>query len=310
MTRRVERNPRPIARSATLALSLLWCLPFAGCASTPAAPAAAPPDFERLRAVQDRRAAMFRILESTGTIELRSLVEGGESFDSCAMDLWRQGDEFALRLRKFGERFLWIGSDGRDWWVFELAGEPTRLVVMPLDRGLPTDLPLEESLLGPRKLLEIAGLMPFGDRLRVDGPELAEDGLLRLETRGSGEGGWHRLRWTIEPRRMLPVAVEALDDQGRCVVRSSLREYEPIAARDQPVGDWPQFPGKVLIRDATGETDVRIYFNRPNARGGRIKPALFDLERLIETFKPERVEHRLDRVPSTPPTPPKEPASP
>lgn len=309
MTRRVERNPRPIARPATLALSLtlLWCLPFTGCASTPAAPAAAPPELERVRAFQERRAAMFRTLESTGTIELRSLVEGGESFDSCAMDLWRQGDEFALRLRKFGERFLWIGSDGREWWVFELAGDPTRLVVMPLDRGLPTDLPLEESLLGPRKLLELAGLMPFGDQLRADGLEPAEDGLFRVESRGSVEGGWNRLRWTIEPRRMLPVAVEALDDQGRCVVRSSLREYEPIAARDQPIGAWPQFPGKVFIRDATGETDVRIFFNRPNARGDRIKPALFDLERLIETFKPERVEHRLDRIPSPSP---KEPASP
>ena len=75
-------------------------------------------------------------------------------------------------------------------------------------------------------------------------------------------------------------------------MRSSLREYEPIAARDQPIGAWPQFPGKVFIRDATGETDVRIFFNRPNARGDRIKPALFDPERLIETFKPERVEHR------------------
>ena len=97
MTRRVERNPRPIARPATLALSLtlLWCLPFTGCASTPAAPAAAPPELERVRAFQERRAAMFRTLESTGTIELRSLVEGGESFDSCAMDLWRRGDEFA-----------------------------------------------------------------------------------------------------------------------------------------------------------------------------------------------------------------------
>ena len=70
-----------------------------------------------------------------------------------------------------------------------------------------------------------------------------------------------------------------------------LAEYEPIPARDRPIGAWPQFPGKVFIADASGENDVRIFFNNPSARGNRIKPALFDLERLIETFKPAKVEY-------------------
>ena len=70
-----------------------------------------------------------------------------------------------------------------------------------------------------------------------------------------------------------------------------LSGYEPIAARDTPLGGWPDFPRKVRVQGHLGETDLRIFFNRPSARGTRVKPALFDLDRLMQTFRPVEVKY-------------------
>ena len=183
---------------------VLSSLATVGCSPSRSSVARELPAFDRIRAHQDRRASIFRILESTGTIELRGTSDGKRSFESCAMDLWRQDDRFALRLRKFGERFLWVGSDGSDWWIFELAAEPSRLMVMPLDVPRPVDVSLEESLLGPRKLLEIAGLQPFDPAAVASAYGIADDGMIRFELEGSSPVGWARLRWTLDPKRLLP----------------------------------------------------------------------------------------------------------
>ena len=144
---------RLLAVRLVLALcGLVFCLQLGGCSAPPAKlGSVVEEDYTRFCSLQNQRASIFRILESSGTIELRRTDEDGTSFDSCALDLWRKGEEFALRLKKFGERFLWVGSDGSDWWVFELAAEPSRLVVLPIDVQGAMNLGVQESLLGPEK---------------------------------------------------------------------------------------------------------------------------------------------------------------
>ena len=58
-----------------------------------------------------------------------------------------------------------------------------------------------------------------------------------------------------------------------------------------PLGAWPQFPRKVYLTLAHDGADVRLFFNRPTARGTGIRPRLFDLEQLMKTFRPGEVEY-------------------
>ena len=63
-------------------------------------------DLERFLDRQAGRASLLRVLESSGTIEIRQKLDDETSFDDCALELWRDGDRFALRLRKLGATAL------------------------------------------------------------------------------------------------------------------------------------------------------------------------------------------------------------
>ena len=270
---------------------VLGCLQLWGCQAPPETVSVAPEDYLRICSVQNKRASIFRILESSGTIELRQSSDDGSSFDSCNLDLWRDQGNFALRLRKFGERFLWVGSDGTSWWVFELAADPSRLVVLPMDVQGAVGLGTQESVLGPRKLLQMSGLLPLDPEASVEKLQSTDDGLIAFEITSEVPGEWDRMRWEVDPKRLLPRRISAVNSDGSVELVATLKGYEPIPARDLPIGAWPQFARKVFIKDASGATDVRLFFNKPNSRGERIKPGLFDLQRLINTFKPSKVEY-------------------
>ncbi|MEE2681226.1 MAG: hypothetical protein VX641_02520 [Planctomycetota bacterium] len=275
--------------------AVLLGLQCGGCQSSPAAiEPVVLEDYQRFCVVQNRRAELFEILESSGTVELRQTDADGTSFDSCNLNLWRDDRDFALRLKKFGERFLWVGSDGNDWWVFELAAEPSRLVVLPIDVQGAMNLGTQESLLGPRKLLQLSGLLPLDPGATLAVLDSTAEGLIGFELTSEVPGEWGRMRWEVDPQRLLPRRITALEPDGSVRFTATLDGYEPIPARDLPIGGWPQFARKVRIKDGAGTTDVRLYFNKPNARGDRTRPSLFDLQQLINTFKPAKVEYIAD----------------
>ncbi len=273
------------------ALGLLTMLSVAGCQLPQQETPPISFDLEGFAVRQDARASLLRLLESGGTIEIRQRDEtGGEQFEDCALELWRDGDRFALRLRKLGERFLWVGSDGDQWWVFELTADPVRLVILPSGASGQRALGTEVLLFGPDQLLLLAGLQPIS----LEDAEVAwsEDGkVLRIETVAPEGGGWARIAWSIDPGTLLPVRMEAIDADGALVLESTLSGYEPIRARDQPVGNWPQFPRKLRVETPDGAIDVRLYFNRPGATGSKLREALFDLDQLMKTFKPGLIEY-------------------
>jgi hypothetical protein len=229
------------------------------------------------------------VRDSTGKTP-PSIGELNERQSDCALELWRDDSKFALRLRKLGERFLWVGSDGSAWWVFELMSEPVRLVVLPPGETGGFSIGPGQGLLNPDRLLHLAGLLPYDG---IDAETLGFDdvGRVRFVTVDEAGIGWRRTRWHLDPKTLLPDEIEALDDQGEVLATARLSAYEPIAARDLPLGAWPQFPRKVFLALSDGNTDVRLFFNRPSARGNGIRPKLFDLEQLMKTFRPGEVEY-------------------
>lgn len=270
---------------------LLLFLTVPGCRVAPRSGPATTLDLETFAARQATRASLLRLLESGGTIEIRRKDEDGEtSFDDCAMELWRDGDRFALRLRKLGERFLWVGADGTRSWVFELFADPVRLVILPPETGGEQALGSELLLFGPEQLLLLAGLEPLDPAgARPLPPD--DSGRWRVAAPGPVGTGWSEVVWSIDPDTLLPARITALGEAGAPLLSATLRDYEPIRARDQPVGAWPQFPGKVRVETSDGRIDVRLFFNRPGATGSRLRDALFDLDALMRTFKPGLVEY-------------------
>lgn len=251
----------------------------------------APPSIQTLNERQLVRTRKMSELQSGGTLELRTRDENGTTFEECALELWRDDASFALRLRKLGERFLWVGSDGQAWWIFELMADPVRLVVLPPGETGGFSVGPGKGLLNPNRLLHLAGLLPY-DRIDEDTLGFDDQGRVRFITVSDSESPWRRTRWHLDPKTLLPAEIVALnDDDGEVLATARLSAYEPIAGRDIPLGAWPQFPRKVYLTLADDGADVRLFFNRPSARGTGIRPRLFDLEQLMKTFRPGEVEY-------------------
>ena len=249
-----------------------------------------PPPIQTLESRQLARSAKMAQLQSGGTLELRTRDEDGGSFEECALELWRDELRFALRLRKLGERFLWVGSDGEAWWVFELMAEPVRLVVVPIGASGGLSVGPGRGVLNPTRLLQLAGLLPY-ESIDAETLDFDDEGRLRFLTTNQPEGEWRRTRWHLDPKTLLPAEIVALDARDEVLAIARLSAYEPIAVRDMPLGAWPQFPRKVFISLPKDDADVRLFFNRPSARGGGIRSRLFDLEQLMKTFRPGEVEY-------------------
>lgn len=277
-------------RQLLLAIGLFGLIVGSGCQAPQETSSKEDIDLTDFAEQQGARAGLLRLLESGGTIEIRTEDEDGSNFEDCALELWRDGERFALRLRKLGERFLWVGSNGQQWWVFELAADPVRLVVLPSGGDGQQALGSELLLFGPDQLLQLAGLQPVA--LETARPRWSDDGRqIRVEFPSTDGGTWARLVWYLDPDTLLPQRIEAIDAEGAVLLESTLSNYKPIRARDQPLGNWPQFPGKLRVRTPDDSIDVRLFFNRTGATGSKLRDALFDLDQLMKTFKPGMIEY-------------------
>lgn len=239
---------------------------------------------------QAKRARLLLLLRSSGTIELRTKDEDGESFNDCALELWRDGDLFALRLRKLGERFLWVGSDGINWWVFALASDPVEVVVYPVGKAANQSIDPESALLAPSEFLQLTGLLAV-EALGGPAQSGSADGLGWADVRSAPGSAWHRMRWHYDQKTLLPKRIQAFDEADLLLVEVRLDGYEPIPARDTPIGAWPAFARKIRITKPDGSVDLRLFFNGPNARGEGLRRQLFEFDQLIRTFRPQRIEH-------------------
>jgi hypothetical protein len=276
---------------ATLKLASMLVLFLGACDTPQHAGSGELPTIEAIVRRQADRAEKLSLLESGGTIELRTTTEDGKQFEDCALELWRDGPRLALRARKLGERFLWVGTDGEQWWVFQLAGGPVRVIIQQVEVGNSVLLDDGVTLTSPSQLLALAGLNPIEPLPGASLVVREAPGVLRFDLVAGATGTGTRLRWFIDEKTLLPQRIQALDDDGAVLLESRLSGYEPIPARDTPLGGWPDFPRKVRLMNETGTSDVRIFFNRPSARGTGIKPALFDLERLMQAFRPVEVKY-------------------
>jgi hypothetical protein len=270
----------------------------------------APADAPTARAIiiaHNERVAKLATTYSEGVIEIRWRDERGKHFEGGDLDLWQTtGDRTALRVSKFGDVFLWLGSNEQEYWLFDLLNKDDRV----LYRGQ-HDQQIERMIgLGvkPLALLDLLGLTPIAEEttaIASDQPALydAERKAYLIEAPGRGGDG-ARMRMFFDCNSLLPVRVESINPAGEIVAESAHSKYETVEMEgvgpmarpkmaeiiDIRRGEKPaDAPANATEDEVSGEVKIAI-----NTTTAYAYPALperyFDLERLMAAMRPGRVE--------------------
>lgn len=260
--------------------------------------------FAEIVAAHNIRASRLDILESRASLELRYSDRDGDHFDQCEADIFlASGGRGALRATKVGNNILWVGSDGKQGWIFRLDSEPTQLTVfegiaeMPPGQRLMGDGAAEFSLLSPRAVRTIAGIAPIAEgwtlravegtgqlesRFELVSPIAAEvDAVFRFGASG------------------LPESVRIESRGGNPILKAGLSEYAAAQVENLAQGAWPQVARRIVVTGvgAAGakDSEARLYLDAPIAMARRMKPRFFVLDELVAQLRPDAVEHVVVR---------------
>lgn len=303
--RRKRNHSRSIGelwQCAILVVTALLTLP--GCA-----PKVKPPElaeFPILRELVDRHNQRVAALEKTysqGVIELNWIDAEGDHFEQASLEMWLQHPlRTAVRIEKFSEVILWLGSDDQRWWLFDLISKEKSLTSGPhQSEGTPTSV----GAFGvrPAALIDLLGLTPLAQDTPPDdraGYDAVNDSWI---VDAVGQGGAMRVHF--HRKLLLPVRVEHLDASGRVAVYSELAINRYQSARVPGIAAirHPKMPGLIDVR---GVPSNPIQGERPaGSLDGWMKIALnettgvvdettmqrvFDLERLSRAMRVDRVE--------------------
>lgn len=203
----------------------------------------------------------------------------------------------ALRL-KLGvtDTLAWFGSDGLRWWAFFPRQEPAVAYTGEVAAGEAAvtgaagDEVFMAMLASPRILQILAGLeVPSpGGEPSWDASRVA----WRVEETIPSDGGSLLVvRW-FDGRRGDLVAVEiraAGGATGGAILRSKLAMPVAVELPGRSEGDWPRIATHLDLSaegfggEATAAT-VQLRLDRPSGAGRRIKPQLFDFDRLRQAM--------------------------
>lgn len=280
---------------------------LAACCAPPRTPHDLPePDrTAALASIAQRREDLRSLtqLESNGTARIPVPREDGttavEQLDLLLV--MQRPSRTALRLKlSVSDVLAWLGSDDQSWWLFlpgrspsiayrgPLAGDLSRAQLDSLDEA-----PVPRELRSPRLLWILAGLEPFAGDVSTATWDPTEGGWLleeRLAMDPSDADPPVVRRW-CSPNGEQITRVEVLDADGATIAASRLSEHVLVEVPDRPMGGWP-LVARRMTWSTGGEGDhgrAEISLDRPTAQGTRVKPALFDWSRLVESLRPDSI---------------------
>ncbi len=254
-------------------------------ATQPAAPQAAPlPTAAQIAAAERARVGALERLYARGILEVRSKDDQGDHFDQGDLDLrWNRTMGLALSLSKLGDRWIWIGSDLSQWWIFELKSDPTRLRM--------------GSLHGPRAGL--AGAMPWLAGIRPLVPQEGaavqpvEGGVrVPLAVPAGALPAGAVLEAEFSTSSLLPMRT-LLRLQDGAAWRMDMSDWGGVETEGVGPTSWPRVPKRVRGTSGGGERwstfSMALEVLRADA-STTDKPGLYDLARLKTSFAPQQVE--------------------
>jgi len=263
------------------------CL-LASCRGVPTGPGdvtSGLPEYSALSEAHNARVDRIERVYADGSIELRWTDADGRHFAPGNVDLWIEPPaRTAIHISKGGQRILWLGSDGPAAWLFDFRGDPTVLHVVAAGEGGTSGLPFD-----PAHLFGLCGLT----RMPAAGSVEGFDEALRAYAVVPDAAG-SPLRLLLDTKTLLPVGAEILDDEGAVVMysRLKLQRYDRVDVVGAAPGSGPMFPTLIDIHGIEGDVHARLSVYAPTDDRQEIDPHYFDLDWLIESFRPGRIEGR------------------
>ena len=279
-----------------------------GCATPPAHRAARPDEATQAaasRAIVSSSEALRRLetFDSSGVCRIEVPREDA-GFDEEQLDLLlilERPRKSALRLKlSVSDTLAWLGSDGDRWWLFLPEESPSvayrgSLLGETIDAGGQVEeAPVPRPLRDPRLFWLLAGLDPPRDPaapLAWDGSRSAwvlEEAFEPVED-GLRDAAGMRVRRGFEARGDV-VFVEVDDAEGRRIASSSLSDHVFVEVEGVALGARPRVATRITLEGAmSGDGRAMLVLERPSGRGSRVKPALFEWDRLVASMRPERI---------------------
>ena len=278
---------------------MLLCSVLVGCPSPPKKTLSsrlARPDepLPSYRQVIDRYNENIRRVEQLWTravVELRWTDEEGTHFEQGEGNLILQlPDRVAVSVGKLGHTLMWIGGDEQQYWFFDLRDRHVLYMGRhdQADQLDPKSLPVP---IRPRDLPRLLGVIPIDPTKQPPDPQVEwYDGKLLIEPPGT------RTRLLLDPITAQPVRIDLMDTEGQSRVIGQLSAWEPMKIEGLPPGAYPKVATRleVALVDKQGSATLFLSDATDGRRPNRIKPAAFDIQRLVAAFKPKRVVD-LDR---------------
>lgn len=279
-----------------------------GCASPPARDATRPDEAAQVaagRAIVASSEALRRLetFDSGGVCRIEVPRED-EGFDSEQLDLLlvlERPRRTAVRLKlSVSDTLAWLGSDGERWWLFLPEESPSvayrgRIDGEPLDAGADDEqVPMPRPLRDPRLLWLLTGLEPPRDpeaALAWDAERFAWvlEEPVEPSVQGDADGWALRVRRGFDARGDV-IFVEVDDAEGRRVASSALSDHASVEVEGVAMGAWPRVATRIALAGAIGgQGRTMLVLERPSGRGSRVRPALFDWDRLVASMRPERI---------------------
>lgn len=249
------------------------------------------PTLAQLAAAEARRVRALNQLASIGIIELRWTDESGDHWEQGDIELsYIAPDRTALAVKKLGEIFIWAGSAGGEYWLFDNRSRDASIAY----RGSEADVARGSDLarmLHPLLVIDLAGLAPL-----VDASNTAEEATIDWDAEArlwviTRPGRAGLLRIGFAPETLEPKRVEALDADGQPHLTSRLDRFTRVPVDGLPDGAFPRIPARIEVTLAGGAGTALLVLDQPR---GEVEPAkerlIFNFDALRTRLRPARVE--------------------
>ncbi len=258
-------------------------------------------DYHDLAMQHNARLADLDRLWARAVVEMRWYDEDGrrryEQGDGPL--IVRRPDDLALAIGKLGNTRIWLGANANRYWLFDLNDDERIAYVGEADapaEALTAGLAAGPLPVRPDAIVSLLGISP----LEIDDDAMAariDDHIVAVLPANDDANApmpARELRFDLVGRL---TRIDMLDEHGRSLLVVELDRFKPMKLEGHPPGAWPDVARHIrLTIGPTTEQPARVDLSLESLtdRPAKFKDAQFDLDRLSDLYKIDRIE-RLDK---------------